>query len=901
MNKDQYISEHLRSDPPSETLQGSQENKTTIKGVAASRNAGRIFILSISAIVIVGGVLASIGFNLFISQQELTNLTREHDDIWRQIQRNIVYVMGRSEGNPISIETAQSLQNTTAKLMVKEKVLKSKIDRIIDDTKAQVFFMGTTQEEKNAITNSDVDPEVREQIERFITASPAVVRVGFSFWDTSTIVKVHSDRPLQRLHTRVKTLSTIQSRNIKIISRLLLVVVLFVLLGIWIVWNRLLNPNLKSLEKTIHSEHQQMIAKELATAQLGDSERELRTILDNTPGMIASIDKNYCYISANKAYIEHFRLGKEEFIVGKPVKDVLGEQTWNTVRSHMERTFQGERVDFGLEVPFPTGSRHVEVIYVPEERGVGPIQRIYTLIIDDHERYLAQQALRASEEKFMSTLDSIGDGVIATDKDGIVTFMNPVAENLTGLTAEEAIKEPLETVLHIEKEETDERMNIPTDNLLQQDNIVGVAEEKLLISKDGVKHQVSDSTAPIKDSSGEVIGKVLVIHDVTEDNKLRVELNQNMRLQSLGRLAGGISHDFNNLLAAISGAAEVLLMGAGPRLTEKDCHYIDIIFRTTKNAANLIKKLVSFSRKAKQKFSPLDINSEVKEVYDILSRTIDQTIEIVIEDEAINHMLQGNSSAIQNSILNICINATHAMPAGGKLTILIRNQNMTESQCNQSNFDLIPGNYIDMRISDTGVGIKKDQLDKIFDPYFTTKPVGSGSGIGLSTVYGTIVEHKGAITVQSVLGEGSEFRVLLPCTEKAIEKDQRIDLPSPFNNLGTILLIDDNDSVREIVGEMLKQLGGKVMIANDGIEGIALYKKNIENIDLVMMDINMPKMSGVQAITELKLLNPECIFIAITGFSESEMLSRLDAQETPAILQKPFTLAQLADTLHRVL
>ncbi|MCK5905690.1 MAG: PAS domain-containing protein, partial [Gammaproteobacteria bacterium] len=329
---------------PPDVVQDKHDHKTmTVKEVVASRKAGRVFIFSISVIVIGGVLLASIALSLFMSQQKLTDLTRKHEEVWRGIHRNLDYIMGRSEVNPISTTTARSVQMATAKLIVKEFLLNAEINSIIADTKTQRGWLYVTQDKENAIISLDIDRKIRDKIDQFVTASPALVREGYSFWDAATIVNFHSGRFLQPLVIRANILSIIQSHNVKVISWILMSVGFLVLLGIWMVWAEFLRPNLINLEKTILSELQQAEAKELAQKQLAERERELRTILDNTPGMIAGLDHNYCYVTANKAYLENFKLGKETLLIGKHVKEALGEQQWQIVHPYMDKALKGKR------------------------------------------------------------------------------------------------------------------------------------------------------------------------------------------------------------------------------------------------------------------------------------------------------------------------------------------------------------------------------------------------------------------------------------------------------------------------------------------------------------------------------------------------------------------------------
>ncbi len=497
-----------------------------------------------------------------------------------------------------------------------------------------------------------------------------------------------------------------------------------------------------------------------------------------------------------------------------------------------------------------------------------------------------------------TTLDSIGDAVIVTDLYGIVKRMNPIAEELSGWTVIEAINKPFEDVFNIVNEFTGKTIENPVHSILSEKEIVELVDHSVLISKDNIEFHISESGAPIRNKEGEVSGVVLVLRDITDKFILQEQLDHRNKMDAVGELAGGMAHDFNNVLSGILSASQLLKLPKH-KLNEKSLKYVEMIIQASIRASNLINKLLTFRRKGKTSTTSLQMNRILDDTVAILERTIDRKISITLNKAASDQTFLGDLSALESAFLNLGINSSQAMPNGGQIRIETDNIYLDQKYCNASFFDIVPGKYIKIDVKDTGSGISQNDQKKIFEPFFTTKEVGQGTGLGLSAVYGTILNHKGIIDVESQINIGTTFSILLPCTGYVEDK---IELKKPIvTGLGTILLVDDEGFNRIINSDLLKELGYRVQIAENGREAIEIYQEQRNEIDLILMDFIMPEMNGKEAFHKLREINPQCKVIIASGFTKDENISDLKKIGLAGFIKKPFKIEELSRILNDVL
>ena len=392
----------------------------------------------------------------------------------------------------------------------------------------------------------------------------------------------------------------------------------------------------------------------------------------------------------------------------------------------------------------------------------------------------------------------------------------------------------------------------------------------------------------------------IIIRDITKFKKAQQQLNQKQKMEAIGQLAGGLAHDFNNMLSSIIGSLELLQMDTD--WSGKKQEYIDIIKASTERATGLTSKLLHFSRKESHDSEKMDLLTAIRESILILKHTIDKKINIIfkIKEENNSAIIEGNISQIMNSILNLGINASHAMPNGGNLKIICQSAILDEFFCKASPFKINPGKYYKLTVEDTGEGISKENLKRIFEPFFTTKETGKGTGLGLASVYATVMQHHGALSVYSELQHGTSFNLFFPaCADTQLQVSQKIRLAT--KGTGNILLIEDEPFLREITQKSLNFLGYDVDTTENGVEGLKAFKNSPQKYDLVILDMIMPKMNGKECFHELKKIEPNLKIILASGFYLDNELEDLKKLGLSGFIKKPFQVAELSELIANTL
>jgi PAS domain S-box-containing protein len=524
---------------------------------------------------------------------------------------------------------------------------------------------------------------------------------------------------------------------------------------------------------------------------------------------------------------------------------------------------------------------------------IGQLSREFNLMstaVREREDRLAEE-----KERLAVTLRSIGDAVIVTDVEGRITLLNKVAEQHTGWTASEAVNKPLTEVFHIVNEKTGERCVNPAEKVIESGVICGLANHTALIKKDGTEIIIEDSAAPIRDPESRIIGIVLVFRDATEKREREEERIKVEKLQSLGVLAGGLAHDFNNLLTAVLGNISIAKMYVGAhgkayeRLVEAEA--------ASRRATELTYQLLTFSKggaPVKSTTSIVDILREAASLC-LHGTSVSARFNVAENIRPVN-VDSGQMSQVFN---NLIINSTHAMPNGGTITVTVENVVLQERIIAA----LPAGAYVKVSIRDEGTGIPDEHLPKIFDPYFTTKQ--QGSGLGLASVYSIIKKHDGHITVASKPGQGATFHVYLPASQNVTTAQPAAPACPVVAGQGRILIMDDEQLVREVSGEMLKELGYEVAFAQHGAQAIEMYQQAREAktpFHAVIMDLTIQGgMGGKDAITHLLALDPDVKVIVASGYSNDPVMANYKKFGFKAVITKPYTIDVFSKTLREVL
>lgn len=511
-----------------------------------------------------------------------------------------------------------------------------------------------------------------------------------------------------------------------------------------------------------------------------------------------------------------------------------------------------------------------------------------------------EKEIQEKQHWFATTLKSIGDAVITTDIHSVVTFLNPMAEMLTGWKSEEALGKPIDSIFKT----IDETHRTPVEcilkKVLNEKTTTARANHTLLISRDGKEFPIEERGALIQDENGRIFGAVLVFTDITMKKKLENQLRQSHKLEAVGTLAGGIAHDFNNLLTAIRGSVDMIMHHTSPDdLISQDLREIQL---ATERAADLIRQLLLFSRNQPMKFSVLSINLVIENMLKLLHRLIGEDIGVSTSLDPKLWCIRGDQTALEQVIMNLTINARDAMPNGGKLFIKTENITIDEAYC-QSVPEAHPGKFIRFSFTDTGLGMDRETVQRIFEPFFTTKGPGKGSGLGLSVVYGIIQQHGGWINVYSEPNQGTTFKIYLPEVEgkPARKSKKQISIQSLHGKNERILFIEDEKNVREFVSKALSQCGYQLFIAEDAKQAKEIFQKEKGNFDLVFTDVVLPDANGIQLVDYLLREKPKVRILLSSGYTDHKSQWPLIQERGYTFLQKPYTLTELLSVLRSML
>ncbi|HEY2866990.1 MAG TPA: ATP-binding protein, partial [Pyrinomonadaceae bacterium] len=427
-----------------------------------------------------------------------------------------------------------------------------------------------------------------------------------------------------------------------------------------------------------------------------------------------------------------------------------------------------------------------------------------------------ERILRDQTDLLSITLASIGDAVITTDADGFIRYINPTAERLVECTSAEARGKSLGEIFKVFEEDSGTAIENIFDKIKSGRKVVRLETNVKLIGCSGASVPIINTAAAIVDSSGNFRGAIVVFQDIsgrraTEDALVssQTRTQQSQKLEAIGTLTGGIAHDFNNLLTAILGFAQLSLR----KLATRDAIYENIvkIEKSANRGSELTQKLLAFSRRQHLDRRVIDLNDSISEILKLLERVLGENIKVSFLPSPRLEAVSADPAQIEQIIMNLSVNARDAMPKGGRLMIETRNLELDDYYCRQHP-ECIPGKYVQILVSDTGSGIDAEILSKIFEPFFTTKEVNKGTGLGLSMVYGIVKQHDGNINVYSEVGRGTTFKILLPVVDAEISDDIHITQPTLLGGNETILVAEDEESLRQLCHEVLTALGYNVMI-----------------------------------------------------------------------------------------
>ena len=630
----------------------------------------------------------------------------------------------------------------------------------------------------------------------------------------------------------------------------------------------------------------------LAQQALKASEERYRTIIENVEDGYweVDLDGNFTFVSSGMSKIMDRSC---DALIGTSSLVGASKETARKMRQtfmQMYRTGKSAKLTVFEIVSVKGNTRNVEMSasLIRDENGNGIGYRGVSR--DVTERYRAQQALQESEEKYRTVLEANPDPVVVTNLDGTVSYLNPAFEHIFGWSLKEVQGKMIRGFFPSGKRAEIRNM---LERLSRSESLSGLDTHRK--TKNGDAIPVSISGAVYRDSKGNALGAIFTFQDIREKKRMEAQLMNAYKFESIGTLAGGIAHDFNNLLMGIQGNVSLMLFDVVP--DHPHYEHLKNIEKNIKSGSRLTSQLLGYARKGRYEVKPLELNRLVKDISDTFART---RKEIVVRHELADNLtpIEADEGQIEQVFLNILVNAGHAMPRGGN--IFIKTENVTHAHIRHADFQAKPGRYVMVKVTDNGMGMDEKTRDHIFEPFFTTKEMGRGTGLGLASSYGIIKGHKGYITVASIPGEGTDFCVYLPATGKKVLEKTAV-MEAVLSGKETILFVDDEDIVLNVGARIMEKLGYKVIKADGAKKAVAVYEERYQDIQMVILDIIMPEMSGSEVYDRIKEINPDAKVLLSSGYSIDGEARTILEKGCNGFIQKPFTVGELSEKIRRTM
>ena len=491
--------------------------------------------------------------------------------------------------------------------------------------------------------------------------------------------------------------------------------------------------------------------------------------------------------------------------------------------------------------------------------------------------------------RLSTAIEQSVESIVITDTSGNIQYINPAFEILSGYTRDEVTGKN-SRIFKSNKHDREfyERMW----NTISEGNVwKGLVSNK---KKDGTFYDIKTTISPVKDIAGNIINYVAVMYDITGELKMEKQLRQAQKMEAIGTLASGIAHDFNNVLAVIIGYAEMALYK--PKSITSKKYYLEQILNSAHKAKDLIVQILSFSRSREEEVKPVKVSSIIRESLKLLKPTLQENIKIRKNLEAKSDIVMADPTQINQVIMNLCTNSIYAMSeSGGVLEIGLADVTL-DSYDVASYTDLPSGPYVKLTVSDTGHGMTQEIVERIFEPFYTTKEKGEGTGLGLSIVHGIVKNLRGVITVYSEPWVGTTFEILIPRVECKTGKrgDEIVEIPE---GSGTVLFVEDEESVHYMMKEMIERLGYKIISTLNSTEGLKIFRDNYKDFDLVITDQSMPGMTGIELGKEIISVSPSTPVLLLTGFNDFFTQDSLLSSGIKKFLVKPVSFNELSETI----
>ena len=622
--------------------------------------------------------------------------------------------------------------------------------------------------------------------------------------------------------------------------------------------------------------------------RLSESENRFHLLFDLIPDGVG-VHQDGCWIYCNPAFVKMFGAQLDTELIGTAVVDRVDVDLRERVAERIKRENEEMRA---APLMLQKNLRIDGTCFFGEVEGIpfveGDKLLTMTVIRDVSRRVEAERQSR----QLTAAVEHTAETIIVTDLDSKILYANPAFERLTGYGADEVTGCDIRMLRDGELDP-----EIYDDIMVWVNSGKSWIGELPLKTKSGELLTAERSIAPIRDDNGVVVNHVTAMRDITEEKHRIQQLEHTQRLESLGILAGGIAHDFNNILTAVMGNAA--LAGRSLDDTSPAKAFLSRIEASTQRASELCKQMLAYSGKGKFAIKPIDLSALVEEMARLMEVSIEKNV--VIKYHLADHLpaVEADEAQLQQVILNLITNANEAI--GSKNGVIsfstgVMHADQLYLKQTYTEDDLPEGSYVFIEVSDTGCGMDAEVLERIFDPFFTTKF--TGRGLGMSAVLGIVRGHRGALRVYSEVGQGTTFKMLLPVSSRDVLADEKHGhVDGGWRASGTMLVVDDEETIREIACLMLEDLGFKTLSAEDGVAGLEMYRQHQQDIVGVLLDMTMPRMDGKECFRELRRVNPDVKVMLSSGYNEQDATSRFVGQGLAGFIQKPYSPEALSEKI----
>jgi PAS domain S-box-containing protein len=633
-------------------------------------------------------------------------------------------------------------------------------------------------------------------------------------------------------------------------------------------------------------------------------------LLETLPDAIVAVDHSGTIVQINSQTQELFGYDRDQ-LIGQKI-EMLVPDRYRRQHQHHRKNFaevpktRRMGADLDLYGRRRNGSEFpVEISLSPVSTEQGTFVLSAIRDISDRKR-IAEELRRANEElhrktaeqlgeyraRLASIIDSSEDAILSKDLNGIITSWNRGAEHTYGYAPEEAIGKHISLLT-------------PSDRTEEIPEILGKIgrgetvdhHESVRVTKDGRQLNVSISVSPLRDTTDKIVGASVIARDITAQKRSEGQLRQAQKMEAIGRLAGGVAHDFNNILGIINACTEFLRDRIDP--AAEPSLYVENIKKASDRGRALTKQLLAFSRTSAIQPRVLDLNERLRDISKLLRPLLGDDVEILIVPKSASAVIEADPGQLDQIVVNLAVNARDAMPRGGKFILETGLVKLDEDFAEQHQA-MAAGKYILLTVSDTGTGMDETTISRIFEPFFTTKGTGKGTGLGLATVYGIVKQSAGHILVYSEPGHGTTFKIYLPSAEHkiGIGSDAEVETVSPKRRAATILLVEDDDIMRSLTRQLLQEHGYTVVEADDGKSALEWAESHPIPVDLLLTDVVMRRMSGPELVERLHASRPDLKVVYMSGYTGELIAEREMVKRGITLLEKPFTRTALLNTIH---